>query len=60
MDLILKKKINTDLMVSTRVELSQFADKFPNFQKNENASKIMILNNRVDEIVRKYKPINYE
>ena len=60
MDLILKKKIKTDLLVSTRVELSEFADKFPNFQKSENASKIMILNKRVDEIVKKYKPIIYE
>jgi L-iditol 2-dehydrogenase len=55
MQIMLDKKINTDLLVSNRVNLSQFVDYFSENYKSKSAGKIIIVNNKFNEIVKYYE-----
>jgi len=55
MDLIRNKKINTELLVSERIELAQLPEHIETSKHSRSASKTIIVNDGLDAIVKSYQ-----
>ena len=55
MDLIKGGKVDTESLITNRIDLLELAEEFPTFRQKANRLKTVIMNQRLNEICESYR-----